>query len=196
MSPNPTTPSILEYEAFVNTAKEEILAALPKPESTGWKLAALILPIVLTSLLGFFVYTVQTRMESYLQTRLNLTQDYYRERLRIMQTVHTPLILLQEQVNAAALSSAADAKLEDPIAALQRSYADSSIFLSRPLLAQLSTLWQKSISQLRQDHIADKQLEDFNAAVMEVENQMRKDLLIDGDNLLASSRAPLTTRQP
>ena len=182
--------SFSDYEAAVDRAKEEILAALPKPESTYWKLAALVLPIVLTSGLGFLVYTFQTRMESYLQTRLNLTQDYYRERLRIMQAVHTPLIVLQERVNDAANSSAADVKLEDPALALQRSYSESSIFLSRPLLAQLDSLWQQSVSQLRHDHIDDKELEQFKAAVAEVENQMRRDLLIDGDNLLPPGRRP------
>ena len=188
--PSTSAHAFSEYEAAVDRAKEEILAALPKPESSSWKLATLVLPILLTSGLGFLVYTFQTRMESYLQTRLNLTQDYYRERLRIMQAVHTPLIGLQERVNAAANSSAADAKLEDPIAALQRSYAESSIFLSRPLLAQLGGLWQQSIAQLRQDHIDDKELEQFNTAVAAVENQMRIDLLIDGDNLLPSGQRP------
>jgi hypothetical protein len=182
--------SFSDYEAAVERAKKEILAALPKPDSTFWKLATLVLPIVLTSGLGLLVYNFPTRMESYLQTRLSLTQDYYRERLRIMQAVHSPLIGLQERVNAAANSSATDAKLEDPIAALQKSYAESSIFLSRTLLERLGALWQQSVAQLRQDRIDDKELEQFNAAVLEVENQMRRDLLIDGDNLLPPGQRP------
>lgn len=190
MSSNPQPEGRDRYEAAIERAKTEIIAALPRPESKAWKLATLVIPIVLTSLIGLWIYTIQTRLQTYLQTRLGLTQDYYRERLKTMQSVHSQLIALRDKATTAPMgSSAADAGLDDSIVALHRSYSDSSLFLSNVLLARLGGLWQQSVAVLRSDRIADKELAEITAAVSDVEEQMRSDLLIDADNLLASTKA-------
>lgn len=50
---------------------------------------------------------------------------------------------------------------------------------------------------LRSDRIADKELAEITAAVSDVEEQMRSDLLIDADNLLPSTKAsPRTPARP
>jgi hypothetical protein len=133
---------------------------------------------------------IQTRLQTYFQTRLGLTQDYYRERLKTMQSVHSQLIALRDKATAAPTgSSVADAGFDDSIVALHRAYSDSSLFLSNVLLARLAGLWQQSVAVLRSDRIADKKLAEITAAVSDVEEQMRSDLLIDADNLLASTKA-------
>jgi hypothetical protein len=190
VSSNPQPEGRDRYEAAIERAKTEIIAALPRPESKAWKLATLVIPIVLTSVLGLWIYMIQTRLQTYLQTRLGLTQDYYRERLKTMQSVHSQLIALRDKATTAPTgSSAADAGLDDSIVALHRSYSDSSLFLSNVLLARLGGLWQQSVAVLRSDRIADKELAEITAAVSGVEEQMRSDLLIDADNLLASTKA-------
>jgi len=52
------------YRAIVEAAKMEILARMPKSEPLGWKLLTLILPIILTSILGFFVFKMQSNITS------------------------------------------------------------------------------------------------------------------------------------
>jgi hypothetical protein len=198
MPTNPQPEGRDRYEAAIERAKTEIIAALPRPESKAWKLATLVIPIVLTSVLGLWIYTIQTRLQTYLQTRLGLTEDYYKERLRTMQSVHSQLIALRDKAAAAPTgSSAADAGLDDSIVALHRSYSDSSLFLSNVLLERLGGLWQQSVAVLRSDRIADKELAEITAAVSDVEEQMRSDLLIDADNLLPSTKAsPRTPARP
>ena len=52
------------YRAIVEAAKTEILARMPRPEPLGWKLLTLILPIILTSILGIIVFKMQSSINS------------------------------------------------------------------------------------------------------------------------------------
>ena len=104
MSAEPPPPSMEEYRALLERMKFEILAALPKQDPRSWRLVSVVLPIVLTSLFSLFVYRVQSgiadkvdRDSKSLQARLSLTQDYYRERLRIYQAIHESVILVKEK---------------------------------------------------------------------------------------------------
>ena len=46
------------YRALLESTKQEILRSIPKVESAVWKLSTVLLPVVLTSILGLVVNTV------------------------------------------------------------------------------------------------------------------------------------------
>lgn len=52
MSSNREPEALDRHEAAIERAKTEIIAVLPRPESKAWKLATLVIPIVLTSIFG------------------------------------------------------------------------------------------------------------------------------------------------
>ncbi len=70
---------------------------MPRPEPLGWKLLTLILPIILTSILGFIVF----KMQSNINSRLTLTQDYYRKRLEVYGKLYDNLVVVRERAQRA-----------------------------------------------------------------------------------------------
>jgi hypothetical protein len=174
-----------EYRRHLEEVKREILAALPKEESRIWKLIAVVLPIALTSLFSLFVYRVQAgiadrvdRESKALQARLSLTQDYYKERLRIYQAIHQSVVGVKDKADTA-VGPTAEAALDSSVEALYHSYANNSIFLTKELEDRLTELWRSSLAALRSDKITKADKEEIVKAIAAVEAQMRRDLLID-----------------
>src|SRR5512140_2050916 len=174
------------YRALLAETKREILAAIPKQDPRSWRLVSVVLPIVLTSLFSLFVYRVQSsiadkvdRDSKALQARLSLTQDYYRERLRIYQVIHATVSEVREKAQTLRGTSVDEAALDTSVSALYRSYANNSIFLSRDLDQRLRGLWSHSLTVLRGDRVSKADAEKIVEGIAGIEQQMRRDLLID-----------------
>jgi hypothetical protein len=174
------------YRALLEETKREILAAVPKQDPRSWRLVSVVLPIVLTSLFSLFVYRVQSSMadkvdrdSKALQARLSLTQDYYRERLRIYQAIHATVSQVREKAQTVRGAPVDEAALDTSVSALYRSYANNSIFLSRDLDQRLRELWAHSLSILRGDKVSKADVEKIVEGIARIEAQMRRDLLID-----------------
>ena len=181
----PTSFSPDEYRRHLEEVKREILAAIPKQDPRSWRLISVVLPIALTSLFSLFVYRFQAgiadkvdRDSKALQARLSLTQDYYRERLRIYQTIHQSVIGVKDKAEIA-VGPTAEGGLDDSVSLLYHSYANNSIFLTRELEERLSELWKSSMTALRSDTVSKTDVEKIVKGIAEVEAQMRRDLLID-----------------
>jgi len=174
------------YKSVVEAAKREILAALPKPEPWSWKLLVIVLPILLTTGLGYFNFKLQSRTNLQLdrasrelQTRLSLTQDYYRERLTIYKGIHETLVGMREKAQRAVAEPLASTGLEASVTEFNHSYAANSIFLTQDLLASLDGLWRNSANSAMNPPLSRPALKEIVAGASEVEALMRRDLLID-----------------
>ena len=174
------------YRALLEETKRELLAAVPKQDPRSWRLVSVVLPIVLTSLFSLFVYRVQSsiadkvdRDSKALQARLSLTQDYYRERLRIYQIIHATVSEVREKAQTLRGASVDEAGLDSSVSALYRSYANNSIFLTRDLEQRLRDLWAHSLTVLRGDRVSKADAEKIVEGIAGIEQQMRRDLLID-----------------
>ena len=174
------------YRALLEETKRELLAAAPKQEPRSWRLVSVVLPIVLTSLFSLFVYRVQSGMadkvdrdSKALQARLSLTQDYYRERLRIYQAIHETVSLVREKAQTMKGSAIDETGLDSSVSALYKAYAHNSIFLTRDLESDLRALWADSLTALRGERLTKEQVEKIVENIGRIEEQMRRDLLID-----------------
>lgn len=174
------------YRALLEETKRELLAAAPKQDPRSWRLVSVVLPIVLTSLFSLFVYRVQSGMadrvdrdSKALQARLSLTQDYYRERLRIYQAIHATVSQVREKAQTVRGIPVDEAGLDTSVSALYRSYANNSIFLTRDLEQRLRDLWTHSLVVLRGERVSKADAEKIVAGIAGIEAQMRRDLLID-----------------
>lgn len=181
--------------------KFEILAALPKQDPRSWRLVSVVLPIVLTSVFSLFVYRVQAgiadkvdRESKSLQARLSLSQDYYRERLRIYQAIHESVVRVKEKAQTARGAAVAEAALDSSVSALYHSYANNSIFLTRDLEKRLRSLWSDSLAAIRGETVSKSDIDRIMGGIVEIEAQMRRDLLIDEltneQGLLRSAETP------
>src|SRR5262245_9597365 len=93
MNPDRPTVEFEAYKAVVDAAKAEILSKMPKPEPVQWRLGFLVLPVLLTSILGILVFKLQSSINS----KLSLTQDYYKKRLEVYGELYKNLVSLRER---------------------------------------------------------------------------------------------------
>ena len=180
-SPPPTLPTE-ELKRLLEEHKREILSALQKSDPRSWKLVSLVLPVFLTGAFSMFMVKMQAdtadkveRESKAMQARLSLTQDYYRERLRIYQSIHQSVIGVKDR---AQVSSSGDG-LDTSVGELYHSYANNSIFLTRELESGLHDLWRDCMSALRTDKLSKAEVDKITDGIDKVELQMRRDLLID-----------------
>jgi|RhiMethySRZTD1v2_1073278.scaffolds.fasta_scaffold1379166_2 hypothetical protein len=169
---------VAELEAFraiVEAAKTEILAKMPKPEPLGWKLLTLILPIILTSILGIFVF----KMQSSINSRLTLTQDYYRKRLEVYGKLYDNLVSVRERAQRALNEPITSAGLDDTVEAFNRSYSGNTIFLTQPLIIASENMWKASVRAIAEPSISPESLATIRKGADAVERQMRLDLVGD-----------------
>ena len=173
-----TNRQVAELEAFraiVEAAKTEILARMPRPEPLGWKLLTLILPIILTSILGIIVF----KMQSSINSRLTLTQDYYRKRLEVYGKLYDNLVSVRERAQRALNEPITSAGLDDTVEAFNRSYSGNTIFLTQPLIIASEKMWKVSVSAIAEPSISPESLKTIRQVADAVERQMRLDLVGD-----------------
>ena len=161
------------YRAIVEAAKMEILARMPKSEPLGWKLLTLILPIILTSILGFFVF----KMQSNITSRLTLTQDYYRKRLEVYGKLYDNLVVVRQRAQRALNEPIQSADLEDTVDTFNRNYSANTIFLTQDLLTAAENMWHTSSRALGEQTISPETLNMIKTGADAVEKQMRIDLV-------------------
>jgi hypothetical protein len=171
---------------MIEKATSEIIAALPKEDSRVWKLTSLVLPIVLTSLLGFFVYLIQSGIEGRiddnskrLQATLSLTQDFYQSRLKIYLAIHEGAVRIEEKAAIAGGVAGGDSGLEDNVISFHDAYSINSILLSRDLRLLLKDFWNDATSAVRRDEITSDDVSKILSGFDRLEWQMRRDLLVD-----------------
>ncbi len=201
MSATQPSASREDVAQMIEKAKAEIIAALPRDDSRVWKLTSLILPIVLTSLLGLFVYLIQSGIEARLddsskrlQATLSLTQDFYQSRLKIYLAIHEGAVRIEEKAAIAGGVPGGDSGLEDNVISFHDAYSINSILLSRDLRLLLKDFWNDATSAVRRDEISPDDVSKILSGFDRLEWQMRRDLLVD--ELFPPQAPPARTSWP
>jgi len=173
---NSSHPTDVEtYTAIVDAARREILDKIPKPEPLGWKLLVIVLPIILTSILGAIVFKVQSNITS----RLSLTQDYYRKRLEVYGNLYENLANIRKQATNALSQPTNSSGLDSTITTFVDHYSANTIFLTQELLKAANDMYVDSSRGLADTVITPEFLKVVHDDADKVEQQMRKDLVVD-----------------
>ena len=175
MNPDRPTIEFEAYKAVVDAAKAEILSKMPKPEPVQWRLVFLVLPVLLTSILGVLVFKLQSSINS----KLSLTQDYYRKRLEVYGELYKNLVSLRERAQRALDEPTASAGLEDTVESFNRNYSANTIFLTRNLMTASDNMWSTSVRAIAEPTISPETLKAIKDGADAVEKQMRLDLVAE-----------------
>jgi hypothetical protein len=163
------------YKSVVEAAKAEILAKIPKPDPVGWKLVTLVLPVILTSILGTIVF----RMQSDINSRLSLTQDYYRRRLEVYGKLYESLASIKRQAENALNRPTTTTGLDDTIVAFGDSYSANTIYLTQALINAVDEMWRDSSRAVGEPVFSPESLKVLRSNAARIEKQMRSDLVVD-----------------
>ncbi|HXX12850.1 MAG TPA: hypothetical protein VEK05_15140 [Burkholderiales bacterium] len=179
---DPSTPHIERLAQAIDDLKSTLLTELKAKDPGWWRVVQLILPVVLTSLLGLVVWNFQSNIQrsldekaSRLQAQLGVTQHLYEQRLTAYKELYDKAwevhLSIQDVKTNASKATLARKHLHDSLKALSVVQNANKIIASRELNDILLNAWLDIIKN-------DTEAGDA-ALVSQVADQMRSDLLVD-----------------
>lgn len=168
--------------------KQELLKELAdsNARSRRWELSMMVLQVILTSVLGLLVWRVQAGIDKKisdeglrLSARLALTQDFYKDRLRVYSELHRACLQVKAAARQLRVSRDSRSVLTDNIAKLYESYSGNSLYLSSPLRQKLDALWMSAVECTRGQAPSQDLVRETVSLAEKVEAQMREDLFVD-----------------
>jgi hypothetical protein len=166
-----------------------VLAKLEAKESRGWQFAIALVPTIATALLGLLVFWLQIdtnkkidRASKQLSTRLSLSQQFYQQRFTIYDDSDKRMVRLLAAVrNLDRNPNDADKKKQAAILLIQLNVSSrtNSFYMTKEVSDGLANVWLVATELPQLNNGGTKQIEDLDATIKRVEEQMRKELLVN-----------------
>jgi len=161
---------------IITTVQEgSVEGAAKKGESKAWKALALLLPVVLTALLGMYV---DRRIEG-LKSRLDLTTDFYKKKLEIYENNHKQIVRLIEALHNAQVDPTSKGTAIESLHTLNQGYTTDSLYMSNDLLKKLRDLYKAGVDMPAVRPSGKGNIASLMTKVSDVEEQMKKDLRLE-----------------
>jgi flagellar basal body-associated protein FliL len=152
-------------------------------ESKRWKIFMALLPIVLTAILGYLVWTVQTNVQKQisdnnesLKTELSLKAEFYKKKFETYEKTHALMFQLTDAL-AGSYHNVQDKKdASQYLGKLYEDYTRNNLYMSNEVVSELEKLFDLAgdIPTLRPTGTAD--LGQILDQTSKVETKMREDL--------------------
>jgi hypothetical protein len=180
-----------ELSAEMKRNQEALLAKLEAKNSKGWQVALALVPILATALLGLLVFRLQIgtnaridRAGKLLSTRLALSQQFYLQRFNIYDDADKRMVQLLVAVrNLDRNRDDAHRKQQAVILLTQLNITSrtNSFYMTPKVSDGLATVWLVATQLPQLNNSGSKKIEDLDATIKNVEEQMRKELLVNID---------------
>jgi len=171
--------------ADLEATKAEILAKLAETHGSPHRpdLVPLVLQVVLSAAIGFAVWRAQVgindRIDSAktrLANQLALTQDYFRERMKVYADLYAAALRVSEEAHRTN-ETAAPGNLTDAIFDLNKRKTVDYLYSSESLLDLATRLWHDGVI-LAKDSRQSRALAEIDRLVADIGSQMRLELSI------------------
>jgi hypothetical protein len=150
-----------------------------------WEILKVLVPTAFTTLFGLYIWNVQTEIKNkvdrnsqMLQTRLALSEEFYKRKLDVYQDACKRVASVKEALDQA---STDDMKTEteaiDRLAELDRFNKTNTLYMSDELEKGLSDLWSSGIVLLRSQNTDDTSVRDgLKSKILDLHLLMKGDL--------------------
>jgi hypothetical protein len=149
-----TTPEVLAgVKNDVAALHQELEVIKDATQSNrAWDILKIVLPVLLTTILGFLIWYTQTKIQHkveensrLLSTRLALTEEFYRHKLKTYEDTCAEIARLRESLERYGdkeVDPEVGAQATDSMAAVDRLSKSEFLYLSDTFKTRLSDLWQ------------------------------------------------------
>ena len=140
-----------------------------------WDILKIVLPVVLTTLLGFLIWYTQTKIQSgveennrLLSTRLALTEEFYRHKLKAYEDTCVEIARLRElleRYDEKEINPEVGAQASDSLASVYRLSNSEFLYLSDKFKSELGNLYDVGVNRMRmeeEESVVKKKLADQN----------------------------------
>ena len=169
-------------QSAIEDIKKAILAELKRKDPLWWKMTQVIVPIALTTILGFVVWTFQASIEEtiddkarLLNAQMGLVQSLYEARLDAYRALYEKALAIhRHEQDSRSQSPQAQEERKELHAALKilsELQSENKILASTELNSLLFTTWL-NVARGQSPESSEKLLQ-------EIEEQMRRDLFVD-----------------
>jgi hypothetical protein len=182
-----------QLAAEMERHQNALLAKIEAKDSKGWQLALALIPIFATALLGLLVFRLQIstnakidRAGKQLSTRLALSQQFYQQRFTIYDDTDKRMVQLLAAVrNLDRNPDDAEKKKQAVILLTQLNVSSrtNSFYMTQKVSDGLARVWLVATQLPQLNNGGSKQIEELDATIKSVEEQMRKELLVNIDSV-------------
>ena len=177
-----------KYKVVVATLGE---SSTSKQESRNWETFKIILPVVLTVGLGFWVFILQKSVEQKIDAqrqdlgaRLVLTQEYQKRKVAVYEKCAKEMSVLVQGLELLRLDPGDQKQASDSVHDLYECAQNNSLYVSKEVAQGLSQVRSDAITDLQVARSGSMNLSAVENDVSTVEKQMKQELL--------DATAPLT----
>ena len=172
--------------ATLESIQESINELKKSGENKKWQLVTIILPVVLTTILGalgfFWQQRIQTNFDQKakeLSSKLALAEEYFKRQLDVYQEVHKHMILTQSALRDLKTGAGAATQVNHHLTQLSQARAVNTIYISREASEKLGDLFLAVVTDpvLRGNRAGD--MDAVDTLVHDAENLIMRDLHID-----------------
>jgi hypothetical protein len=114
-------------------------------EGNGWKIAGVILPVILTAILGFWVTSITNEASEKLKTNLAVTEQLYKRKIEIYEETHKQMRLLVDAFQNASINPQSVGKASESLKLLNQTYKINKLYISDEVAKELEELWKLGI---------------------------------------------------
>ena len=188
----------------IDDGLKEVVKKIESKEPRIWLFAMALVPTLATALLGLLVFHLQIktnaaidRASKQLSTRLALSQQFYEQRFTIYKDADRRMVQLLSAVNNLDRNpNDADMKKEAANSVVQLGFASrTNGFYMTPEVSQgLANVWSIATDLPQMVGAGTRQIDDLNNAIKRVEDEMRKELLVNIESIDEDSSGSSTPK--
>lgn len=155
-----------------------------KQSGRAWETLKVLVPSVVTALVGFLIWNAQMEMQStvdnsnrILQMQLALKEEYYKRRLTIYENACKQIAETKTALDQAAATPSYETQAQDRMAELDKLRRTNMLYWSPNLDKQLGNLWWLGVNKLKTKQFEDDKLEEtLDKEIADLHTQMKQDL--------------------
>ena len=185
---------LTQLNLTIEDVKSDLLNELRKADSKGWKITLVVIPVILTSLLGLFIWRVETNITERIQKEamlheawLKISQEFFTQRFeayrRLLKEVYTLETLIREA------NSRIEKRVDfyESIGALNNLKKSERLLISKELYRDIHEMWRLTRKAARERPISPEKVKTTSKLKEGIEARMRQELQVDKLSKLGES---------
>ena len=185
---------LTQLNLTIEDAKNDLLNEVRKADSKSWKITLVIIPVILTSLLGLFIWRVETNITERIQKEamlheawLKMSQEFFTQRFDAYRRLLDKVYTLETSIREANSTIEKRIGFYENIGDLNNLKNSERLLISKELYEDIYKMWCLTREAARENPISPEKVKTTSKLKEGIEARMRQELQVDKLNKLCES---------
>lgn len=177
---------LTQLNLTIEDAKNDLLNEVRKADSKSWKITLVIIPVILTSLLGLFIWRVETNITERIQKEamlheawLKMSQEFFTQRFDAYRRLLDEVYTLETSIREANSTIEKRIGFYESIGDLNNLKNSERLLISKELYEDIYKMWCLTREAARERPISPEKVKTTSKLKEGIEARMRQELQVD-----------------